>query len=91
MLFHVEHIYIFLYQKHLLDLIVSRGTIVQLLLGVLHRVLFAPNLRNKFKIIILVDQRYRVNSKKKMFQEEYDVIVVGAGTLDLKQQQLRQI
>jgi hypothetical protein len=42
MLFHVEHIlyFIFLYPRHLLDLIVSRGTIVQLL-GVLNRWYFA--------------------------------------------------
>jgi hypothetical protein len=61
-----------------------------LLLGVLNRVLFAPNLRNKFKNYNF--SRFGIGRliQRKMFQEEYDVIVV-AGTLDLKQQQLRQI
>jgi hypothetical protein len=60
-----------------------------LLLGVLQRGI-APNLRNKFKNYNF--SRFGIGRliQRKMFQEEYDVIVVGAGTLDL-QQQLRQI
>jgi hypothetical protein len=50
MLFHVEHIYIFYtLSKHLLDLIVSRGTIVQFVVRCFTASVISPNLRNKFK------------------------------------------
>jgi hypothetical protein len=50
-----------------------------LLLGVLNRVVFSPNLRNKFKNYNF--SRFGIGRliQRKMFQEEYDVIVVGAG------------
>jgi NADH dehydrogenase FAD-containing subunit len=49
-----------------------------LLLG-LNQVVFSPNLRNKFKNYNF--SRFGIGRliQRKMFQEEYDVIVVGAG------------